>query len=200
MAKVGAQRAADLTGKSKSTIQRAMKSGKISCEIDANGRRVVDVSELERAFGLLPQETERRNAESVEAELDKATQMLETERLRMRIRMLEDQLDVAREQIEDLKGQRDQWQKQAQQVLITSQYSQKQAEEYKGKLQERERIARMRRQQAANKTKAAPGSVNENRQVGPMEQQRIGISHIQGLWTKIRGQSEPKADSDHKVA
>ena len=29
MAKVGAQRAAELTGKSKSTIQRAMKSGKL---------------------------------------------------------------------------------------------------------------------------------------------------------------------------
>ena len=55
MAKVGAQRAAELTGKSKSTIQRAMKSGKISFELDHNNRRVIDVAELERAFGLVPQ-------------------------------------------------------------------------------------------------------------------------------------------------
>ena len=52
MAKVGAQRAAELTGKSKSTVQRAMNSGKLSFELDANGRRVIDVSELERVFGL----------------------------------------------------------------------------------------------------------------------------------------------------
>ena len=52
MAKVGAKRAAELTGKSKSTIQRAMKSGKVSYEVLDNNRRVVDVSELERVFGL----------------------------------------------------------------------------------------------------------------------------------------------------
>ena len=54
MSKVGAQRAADLTGRSKSTVQRAMKSGKLSFEIDENGQRLVDVSELERVFGMAP--------------------------------------------------------------------------------------------------------------------------------------------------
>ena len=34
MAKVGAQRAAELTGKSKSTVQRAMNNGKISFDKD----------------------------------------------------------------------------------------------------------------------------------------------------------------------
>ena len=52
MAKVGAQRAAELTGKSKSTIQRSMNNGKLSYEMDTSGRRVIDVSELERVFGL----------------------------------------------------------------------------------------------------------------------------------------------------
>ena len=55
MAKVGAQRAAELTGRSKSTVQRSMNSGKLSFEIDGNGRRLIDVSELDRVFGLLPQ-------------------------------------------------------------------------------------------------------------------------------------------------
>ena len=55
MAKVGAQRAAELTGRSKSTIQRSMNSGKLSFEIDGNGRRLIDASELDRVFGLLPQ-------------------------------------------------------------------------------------------------------------------------------------------------
>lgn len=55
MTRVGATEAAKLTGKSRVTIQRAMKSGKISCEKDENGHRVVDVSELERVFGLKQQ-------------------------------------------------------------------------------------------------------------------------------------------------
>ena len=54
MAKVGAQRAAVLTGRSKSTVQRAMNAGKLSYEQDANGRRIIDVSELERVFGIKP--------------------------------------------------------------------------------------------------------------------------------------------------
>lgn len=158
MAKVGAQRAADLTGKSKSTIQRAMNSGKISYELDANGRRVIDVSELDRAFGLKQTSAEpsETSSASVEQELEKASHMLEAERMKMRIQMLENQLEAAEDQIEDLKAQRDQWQKQASQVLITSQYSQKQAEELAAKLEERERRARERREKIeAAKTKAA---------------------------------------------
>ena len=122
MAKVGAQRAAELTGKSKSTIQRAMNSGKLSYETDANQRRIVDVSELERVFGLSsPASTSAAPAASVEAELKKATDMIELERMKMKIKMLEDQLEQKEQNLDDMKSQRDQWQKQAQQVLITSQ-------------------------------------------------------------------------------
>ena len=196
MAKVGAQRAAELTGRSKSTIQRAMNAGKLSYEVDNNGRRVIDVAELDRAFGLMPQDAGPRGGSvAIEAELEKATAMLEAERLKMRIRMLEDQLDAANNQIDDLKGQRDQWQKQAQQVLITSQYSQKQAEELKEELRERDRRAEVRRQQIEQQRRAAakrpdgarpqgvrprpvtdnenrPENRSENRKVGPIEQQR----------------------------
>ncbi len=192
MAKVGPQRAAELTGVSKSTIQRAMKGGKISYEIDNAGRRVIDVSELERVFGLAPQGTPAPVASaSIESELEKAASMIEAERMKMRIRMLEDQMEAAREQIEDLKEQRDQWQKQAQQVLITSQYSQKQAEELKEELKERDRRALMRRQaemkqaesqrrsgqpaQAARPVKATPGEApvpTEKRRIGPFGRQK----------------------------
>ena len=60
MAKVGIQRATELTGRSKSTIQRAMKTGKISYEVD-NGRKLIDVSEIERVFGI---ENTPNNSES----------------------------------------------------------------------------------------------------------------------------------------
>jgi len=197
MAKVGAQRAAELTGKSKSTIQRAMKSGKVSFELDGNNRRVIDVAELERAFGLKPQESEQNEQKAVEAELEKASQMIEMERLKMRIKMLEDQLDDAKEQIEDLKEQRGSWQKQAQQTLITSQYSQKQAEELKAELKERAERARTRRQQEMQRRMQRMNAHNQNKtgKSGPIGEQKKDSAmslDFQGLWQKIRGQDDTK--------
>lgn len=144
MAKVGAQRAAELTGVSKSTIQRAMGNGKLSFEVD-NGRRLIDVSELERVFGLLPQGVAASSEDSgssaaaqAEMELERTRHAMEVERLTMKARMLEDQLDDARRQLEDMRAQRDLWQRQAQQVLLTSQHSQKQADERIAEMQSRD--------------------------------------------------------------
>ncbi|NCT41533.1 MAG: entry exclusion 1 domain-containing protein [Alphaproteobacteria bacterium] len=192
MAKVGAQRAGELTGKSKSTIQRAMNSGKLSFELDNNGRRVIDVSELERCFGLQNDSgaSSAPAAASVQQELDKAQNLLEAERNKMRIRMLEEQLESANAQIEDLKAQRDQWQKQASQVLLTSQYSQKQAEDLAAQIKEREERARARReqmQQQQSKKQNLEGNVsklqphNENQQ----EDEKFNFN---GLWKKVKGQ------------
>ena len=155
MAKVGAQRAADITGVSKSTIQRAMKSGKLSFARNDNGHRVIDVSELERVYGLVKDVTAEgkstpqdapKDSSVVEKEIQKASTMIEMERMKMRIYMLEQQLETAHAQIDDLKEQRDQWQKQASQVLITSEYSQRQAEELKEKIRKREERARALRE------------------------------------------------------
>jgi predicted nucleic acid-binding Zn-ribbon protein len=157
-----------------------MNNGKISYEMDANGRRVIDVSELERAFGL--QQTGSANDTSVEQELEKASTMLDMERLKMRIRMLEEQLESANTQIDDLKGQRDQWQKQASQVLITSQYSQKQAEELREELKERERRARERRQQKVDQQVKRLRPENEN-------MQEDEDNYFKDLWRKVKRQS-----------
>lgn len=199
MAKVGAQRAAELTGRSKSTIQRAMNSGKLSYELDSNGRRVIDVSELDRAFGLRASGGGDAPAgNTVETELKKAADLLEMERMKMRIKMLEDQLDTTRDQLDDLKEQRDQWQRQAQQVLLTSQYSQKQAEELQAELKERERKDQERRRQAMemrmkkmegqnqNQTQARPitrpaSQTDESANSGRPEM------NFQILWQKIKG-------------
>ena len=217
MAKVGAQRAAELTGKSKSTIQRAMNNGKLSYEKDSNNRRIIDVSELERVYGLAGSTgvagatsvVAVKNS-SVEAELKKATDMLEMERMKMKIQALEDQLEMAGNNMDDLRAQRDQWQKQAQQVLITSQYSQKQAEEYKTELKTREETARRRRAdrerqmverqaaQAAGKTRNHKDQVksqsNNNATTGKLTKGNIKkqdlkeILDFQGLWKKIKGE------------
>jgi predicted RNase H-like nuclease (RuvC/YqgF family) len=182
MAKVGAQRASELTGRSKSTIQRAMNSGKLSFEIDSNGRRVIDVSELDRALGLKRAATENKG---VEQELEKASSLLEMERMKMRIRMLEQQLETAENQIEDLKGQRDQWQKQASQVLITSQYSQKQAEELRAELKMREEKAKERRQQRLEQQMKKLKPNNENQQT---EASSEGFN-FQDLWKRVKSRA-----------
>lgn len=207
MAKVGAQRAAELTGKSKSTIQRSMNSGKLSYEKDANNRRIIDVSELERVFGLSSptQNNSALAATSVEAELKKATDMIEMERMKMKIKVLEDQLENTTNNLGDMKTQRDEWQKQAQQVLITSQYSQKQAEELKMELKTREENARKRREQIMaermqkmkghnqNKTSEQGNSktrrlTEENAQKDAQtEQSKSGNFDFQNLWKKIKG-------------
>ncbi len=191
MAKVGAQRAAELTGRSKSTVQRAMNSGKLSFEIDANGRRLIDASELDRVFGLLPQGSSNGNAPSQQettpqAELQNAANMLEIERLKMRVRGLEEQLELVREQYEDMRGQRDLWQKQSQQILITSQYSQRQAEELKEELRQREERARAQKQKFMDDRMKRMQGGNQNN--APAQQQaQTQSGGFQGLWNKIRG-------------
>lgn len=195
MAKVGAQRAAELTGRSKSTIQRAMSAGKLSFEVDRNGRRVIDVSELDRAFGLLPQgvgagAVPALDNERVEAELKRASDLLEMERMKMRIKMLEEQLHMTQEQLDDAKNQRDNWQKQAQQVLLTSQYSQKQAEELKAELTERDRRAKLRRQQEMDTRVKRLQGQNQNAAAAPAPEAAAAEKaafDIQGLWQRIRG-------------
>lgn len=203
MAKVGPLRAAELTGKSKSTIQRAMMGGKLSYEVDNAGRRVIDVSELERVFGLGKASSPVPAA--AEQELEKATQMIEMERMKMRIKMLEEQLYSANQTIDDLKSQRDKWQKQADQVLLTSQYSQKQAEELREEIKERERRAlaareerrkqfleeRMRRLRGENQNGGAPPQQQQPARAvaaGAASNSAQAPFNFQGLWKRVKGQ------------
>ena len=44
--------ASNLIGKSIKTIYRHIENGKLSCVIDDNGRKVIDISELVRVYGL----------------------------------------------------------------------------------------------------------------------------------------------------
>lgn len=193
MAKVGAQRAAELTGRSKSTVQRSMNSGKLSFEIDSNGRRLIDVSELDRVFGLLPQgngtggSSPSQQETTSQAELQRAADLLEIERLKMRVRALEEQLEMTRDQYEDMRGQRDLWQKQSQQILITSQYSQKQAEELKEELRQREERARMQKQKMLEDRMKRMQGQNENTQ-HERQSAPVGLD-VKGLWNKIRGKN-----------
>ena len=52
MSVVTINEASNLIGKSIKTIYRHIESGKLSCVIDDNGRKVVDMAELVRVYGL----------------------------------------------------------------------------------------------------------------------------------------------------
>lgn len=83
----------------------------------------------------------------------------------MRVHSLEDQLHITQVQLDDVKEQRDQWQKQAQQVLLTNQFSQKQAEDLKQELRDREareRAIRQRQMEDRLRRMQAQNQNNEN--------------------------------------
>lgn len=109
MPELSLSQAARLTGKSKSTINRAIKTGKISANRHEDGSYSIDPAELSRVFGLEPQEGSKRR----DAEPD-GTRLLE------RIEALEAMLNREREVVADLKEDRDRWRQQAT-ALLTDQ-------------------------------------------------------------------------------
>lgn len=98
--------AAKLTGKSKSTINRAIKSGKLSATRHDDGSYSIDPAELSRVFNMEPHEGSKRS----DAEPD-GTRLLE------RIEALETMLNREREISADLKEDRDRWRQQATSLL-----------------------------------------------------------------------------------
>lgn len=109
MPKLSLSQAAKLTGKSKSTINRAVKTGKLSATRHEDGSYSIDPAELARAFDVEPLEGAKRR----DAEPDGA-------RLLERIEALEAMLNREREISADLKEDRDRWRQQAT-ALLTDQ-------------------------------------------------------------------------------
>lgn len=119
MAKVALTRAAELTGKSPSTIHRAMRKGRLSFETDDHGARLVDVAELERAFGLLPQLPSPRNGDA-QLQSDVAQSLdvrVELEVSRFKIAALEERVRELATQRDEMRDDRDHWRAQAERVL-----------------------------------------------------------------------------------
>lgn len=111
MPELSLSQAAKLSGKSKSTINRAIKTGKISATRHNDGSYSIDPAELSRAFSVEPLEGSKRSAsEPVE------TRLLE------RVEALEAMLSREREISADLKEDRDRWRQQAT-ALLTDQRS-----------------------------------------------------------------------------
>ncbi|WP_282093636.1 helix-turn-helix domain-containing protein [Epibacterium ulvae] len=97
--------AAKATGKNKTTIQRAIKSGKISAAKGNSGSYEIDPSELHRVFPLTATQRDAQHEQSNVAQRDNSTP---TNRNLDRILELEKELAVARERANGLEAQKEQ--------------------------------------------------------------------------------------------
>lgn len=123
------KQAAVETGLSKPGILKSIKNGKISAKKNEQGQWEIEPAELFRVYPQrkpattnhkpeLPIVTDNSPKETVNRKLDFAS---ENEILRERLKLREEKIGEQKEQLEDLRTERDDWKKQAQQLTLTYQ-------------------------------------------------------------------------------
>tara|TARA_R100001369_G_C3266519_1_gene159179 strand:+ start:199 stop:594 length:396 start_codon:yes stop_codon:yes gene_type:complete len=109
--------AAKATGKSKTTIHRALKSGKISASKTDSGAYAIEPAELHRVFPpvLMERNAERSEWNNVERQKD------DSGTLRIQLESIEKERERERQQLQetitDLREDRDRWRQQATALL-----------------------------------------------------------------------------------
>lgn len=96
------RQAAEVCGKSRSTIHRALKSGKLSGTRDDNGDWSIDESELARVFPWDRTEPVQRDTMEQSRDISDQKGILE-----VKVEMLEQQLDREKETVADLRKRLD---------------------------------------------------------------------------------------------
>jgi hypothetical protein len=112
MPQVSISEAARLTGKARSTIQRHIRQGKVSKEKEAEGNPVIDTSELERVYGSLQQRGSSIDHSIGQSEAPNAAGVGRGE-----AEALKRENALLREQVDDLRKDRDHWRQQATALL-----------------------------------------------------------------------------------
>ena len=102
--------AAIAVGKSKATISKAIKSGKISADKQANGSYKIEPSELHRVYPPTLSTVDPERSETPNSTIVNLRETIE----------LEYELKAARQRITDLEEDRDQWRQQANRLLTHS--------------------------------------------------------------------------------
>lgn len=100
--------AAKAVGKSKATLSKAIKNGKISAAKNADGSFSIEPSELHRVYPPTPSET----VDDEQLEIPKLTDANTKELIELRVK-----LEAAHKRIEDLEEDREEWRKQANRLL-----------------------------------------------------------------------------------
>ena len=118
--------AAIATGKSKSTLSKAIKAGKITAFKNDNGAFEIEPSELHRLYPPAPLAIEENTSESVDSEQNATLDS--TPKNTSNIEVLEAKLQMANERIEELKADKEklevdkeQWRQQATNLLAAPQ-------------------------------------------------------------------------------
>ena len=106
---VSAKEAEKLTGKSRQTLWRAAKKGKISAKKDDNGGNKFDLAELERVYGPLQQQETFQQVSLHPHATSKNNSMLQQEIdfLHEKIAMLENQIESSKDRERDLSSKLD---------------------------------------------------------------------------------------------
>ena len=106
MAKLNMTQAAKAAGIARKTLYRHIEKGKISCETDGQGQRVIDTSELMRAYGEI-REPDTPDAAGQDESMSQEDTPDVTGVLRERITLLEERIEDLRQDREERKRRED---------------------------------------------------------------------------------------------
>ena len=107
MAKINISQAAKMTGKTRTTIYKKIKSGELSAELGSDGNRLIDTAELLRVFGeLVTPDTVSMDVHEIQQEMPQVTPLLERQinLLEAENRRLHEQIEADRREKERLLG------------------------------------------------------------------------------------------------
>jgi hypothetical protein len=117
--------AATATGLNKTTILRAIKSGKISGAIDEHGHWHLEPAELHRVYPPVARLAENSGA----AQRDAAFEAVAAAELKFKFALAEERLSELKADLEDMRSQRNAWQAQAERIALTDQRAQQESQE-----------------------------------------------------------------------
>lgn len=103
--------AAELAGTTKSSIWRAIRSGRLSCTKDEFGGVQIDPAEIARVYPPKPPKPARAGSEQ--------SAQSGSDELRMRNAALEAEVRLLREMADSLKAERDRWAAQAERLALS---------------------------------------------------------------------------------
>lgn len=116
---VGITEAARLTKKNKSVIWRDTKNGIITATQNGKGHRVYNIAELERVYGRVYSEDELATPETESREVasNDVQPIVEQAKLAVKLEYLERELNLIKDQLSEIKSDRDHWRNTAETAL-----------------------------------------------------------------------------------
>jgi hypothetical protein len=121
--------AATATGLNKTTILRAIKSGKISGAIDEHGHWHLEPAELHRVYPPVAGLAENSGA----AQRDAVFEAVAAAELRFKVALAEQRLSELKADLEDMRSQRNAWQAQAERISLRDQRAQQEPQEQRSR-------------------------------------------------------------------